>query len=277
MLRQAIAIEHMKLFRRKLLWIELALVIVAFALWAVEAYMVSQHNAEAAQMLRDFMLWPNGLYSGVSVVGSVSITGTLVMILVAAFTGQEYGWRTLSLLVSHGLERRALLIAKCAAVLTALGLFMVTALLAGGIASVVLTSLVYGSGGAGQVDLGRVIMLAVVSAYGLLPYAGLMLAVAVLTRSALAPVAIGLAFALLIEGLGATAMNTIGGSARNLSRFFPGDAAQSLVQAIHVPGSPQPMESNLLDPFAAAVVIALYVVAFLAAVLWAFRRQDLNG
>lgn len=278
MLRQAIAVEHARLLRYKLLWIEIGLLLGLLAVFSVAIYALSRNNPEAADMVRAMLLWPHGLYGGVQLIGSASDAGPLLIILIGAFMGQEYAWRTLHMLLSQGVPRSTLLAAKLVTILTVISLFVGTVLVAGGFVSAALTVALQGGIDLAEANWGKALLYAVAAGYSLLPYGVMTLMLAVVTRSVVAPVAIGLSFALLIEGVAASALFTIGGSAAMLPRFLPGDAAQSILEAVQRVGGPsQGPSPELLHPSAAVLTIAIYTVLCAAIALWALRRQDLTG
>jgi hypothetical protein len=122
---------------------------------------------------------------------------------------------------------------------------------------------------------------AVLIAYSLLPYAALTFLLAVVSRSTVASVGGGLAYALLIEGVVLQLIGALGGFWGEIGRYLPGGLARGLlaseagitVEVGDVAMTPAPY----FDPGVAALGIALYLAVFIIASLLIFQRQDMNS
>jgi len=276
MLRQAIAVEHVKFLRYRVLWIGIALIAVLYAVNAVIWHeMLGQPLA--AGTARDLLLWPNGLYAGVRVVGSVSDAAPLLVALVGALSGQEYGWRVLHLLFGQGLPRATFLAARLAVIVTVAGVLVAAVMLSAALVCAGLSVAARAGVDPGQVEWGRLLVFALLSVYAILPYGALALMLAIVTRSAIAAVGVGLTVTLLLESLLASALGSAGGALASLAHLLPRHAGISLVQAVQQAGVPQRLDAlDALQPVAAASVIAVYVIAFALIAVLALRRQDLT-
>ncbi|MEJ2359786.1 MAG: ABC transporter permease subunit, partial [Deinococcales bacterium] len=175
--------------------------------------------------------------------------------LVGAALGQEYQWRTLPLWLSRGAARAPLLLARFLAALPALVLVALVPLAVGlafslGDLEAALT--------ASHLTLPTVGLVVLAMAFATLPYVALGLALAVVRRTAVAPVAGVLLLALLVEPV-------VGQIVPWIAAYLPSALAANL------------LAGGGVGRLAAALLIALYtaVLFSLAAVL--FRRQDLTG
>ncbi len=283
MIGQALCMEQMKVVRRKLLWGELAMLSLMFIGLGLMLYGVLRQGGEGSDSLKLILLWPNGLLMGMSTASGI-VGQLLITVLVAGLTAQEYAWRTTHLWLSHGMPRSTLLAAKFAvsAVLTAL--LIVVALIAGGLCSAVITRLMHGSIGLDQVKWADVVRTVAVHTYILLPYAALAFLLAIATRSTLVTIGVGVAYAVVLEGLVMELVSFASGAVANVAKYLPGKMAEGLLQAINteIPTgglavNGQRIETPTLDPATAAIGIAFYIVVFLVVTVWIFRRQDLTS
>src|SRR5690349_7771477 len=115
MFASMLQVEGTKLFRRKLLWVEAAIIAVLIGIILVAMIGISSASgipdadrAEATTVL----LWPAGIMMGGSLAASSQMGALLILVLVSALVTQEYGWGTLALLLSRGVSRPVALISK---------------------------------------------------------------------------------------------------------------------------------------------------------------------
>lgn len=85
-----------------------------------------------------------------------------------------------------------------------------------------------------------------------------------------------LAYATLIESLAVQGLTFIGGSWATIAHYLPAGLTQSLsALGNRVPvDAPAADDANMLQPAQAAIMVAVYTLAFVALVVFAFRRQD---
>ena len=279
-------IEMRKLTARKLLWVELALLgLLVLALHgALAAALQNPQGAdlppEALAELRAALRWPQGLRGALTFANGGELGGLFVVVLVAAFTAQEYTWHTVGLWLSRGVSRPRYLAAKALALLPALAALVLVTLLSGAVATGLYTWHSVGALPWQQVawaellvDGGRVLLT-------LLPYAALTLAVAVLTRSTLVTVGLGLGYTLLVENLAVEVLSLLSPDAARLSRYLPTMLAKAVLQPLQSGmqaqvGVASAARDALLAPGPAALGLLAYTAAGLALAWWAFRRQDI--
>ncbi|MFZ6030678.1 MAG: ABC transporter permease subunit [Chloroflexota bacterium] len=276
-------IENTKTLRRPMLWIELLfLALLIVALFAAMSA-TSVHNAnenisiEEQEALRAGVAWPGGLLQALGMASGSGLGGLLIVILSGAITAQEYTWRTMQFWLSRGVSRSTLLAAKATAMLVPIAMIVATALLVGGTVSGVFTLLLDGSLHAEQVDPGALLLSLLRTAYSIFPYAGLAFLLGIATRSTAASIGGALTYLLLLENLLVQGLALLGGVAAKASACLPGSLASALLAQNKVTSNVAAAQAA--DPWlasAAALGIAAWTVAFIAAARLIFRRQDLN-
>jgi ABC-2 type transport system permease protein len=276
-------IEQLKLFKRAILWVELVLIGVGvLALNALFIVITRMDSANPAMgQLEQTLVWPEGLIQSVGLAAGPSLGGILIVILVGAITAQEYTWRTLQLWLSRGVPRRTFLTAKFMALLLPTLLLVVTPLVVGGLITAVFSQILLGHIPFAAVEWGNLAATTLATAYTLLPYAGLAFFLAVATRSTIVAVGGGLAYTLLLEGIVVQLLTFAGGNWAAIGRYVPAGLAQGLLTldrnaTMTIDGQAAP-PIQYLEPGAAAVGIAVYILIFVALSIIIFRRQDLGG
>ena len=291
----AFRIEQSKLVRRKLLWVELVVLAVLVILMNVMFYVATQTDTPdphggpggpVSVVVEEMIVWPNGLLQAIQLAAGNGFGGLLLIIVVGSITAQEYTWRTLHLWLSHGLSRITLLAAKFAIIMLVALILVLTATLVGAVVTGILTVQLQGSLNINQVDWGQVVQNFVYTAYTMLPYAALTFMLAIITRSTVAAVGIGIAYTLLLEGLVVGLLSLFSGTVGKIAQYLPVNLTQSLLNSANPTGAAaaggmsfngQPFAPQLLDPLPSAIGIALYTAAFVGIAIWSFRRQDMTA
>ena len=287
MFANAFRMEWTKVFRRRMTWVLAGILVLLVAGLYLAIYAVAQEALSDPQAspgtienLQGMLCWPQALTSLLGLTGGAGLGGLMLIVLAGAMTAQEYSWRTTHLWLSRGLPRSAFLIAKYATLAVAALLVVVAAVLVASPLTAWFTQQMTGSVNLADLDLVELGLSIVRTAYTILPYVGLTFLVAILTRSAAAAIAAGLAYALVLENIVVQLLGLAGGIWADLARYAPGSLAAALMQTnlrlVEVDlGSG--VNAGLPGPWVAAGGITLYVVAFLGLSLWAFRRQNLTG
>lgn len=293
MFTSLLSVENTKLTRRAMLWIEVGLlalltvgmVLLMYAVYSgpMQADPAAQQDQDIQAMFAQYVTWPGALLQMLSLAGSSGLGGLMLIVLVGAVAAQEYTWRTLHVLVSRGVPRTALLAAKFLVLLVPVALFVLVPLLAGAPLTALFTVLIRGGIDLAQIDFGQLALAGLRTMFTLLPYAALTFMLAVVTRSTVAAIGGGLAYALLLEGLVMQILSLIGGVFGEVWKYLPAGLSASVLTLNHVTAESgitvngQSAAMQILDPNPAAVGIALYVLVFFGVALWAFRRQDLTA
>lgn len=287
MLAPMLKIEFKKLYRRRLLWVEMIILAGLIAVFFTALFAMYQAGAlpEEIDSIEDMLAWPDSLVTALEFASGQNLGGLLVVILVSMVVAQEYNWDTFSLWLRQGVSRDTVLLAKFITLLTGVVLLTLTPLVAGGIVSAFMTPSIAGELDFGSVDFGEVALSALRTAYTLVPYLSLTFLFAILTRSLAFSIGVGVGYALIIEGLVSQIMMLVGGIPAKVAMYLPGQMAAAIAQLNQ--GIEQAAMANqeaegainleYLDPTLAAVGIAVYAVIFIGLSFWIFRKQDLTA
>ncbi len=283
---QMVSVEQKKLTRRKILWIELAMVAAAAVFIPLVIYLASQGDGSGNLVIttdgpvEDMIAWPLALNLGIGLASGGGLGGLLIVILIGTLTAQEYGWRTMQLWLSNGISRPVLLLAKFAIVLLPALLFVLAPFITGALTTAVFTQNLQGSLPFAEVDWWQAALSILRTAYTLLPYAALTFLLAVASRSTVVAVGGGLAYTLLIEGVLMQLLGLVGGTWAKIGQYLPAGLSNSLASLNRVSASTSsgfvPQAAGL-SMETAVIGIALYTLLFVGLAILAFRRQDLTG
>jgi ABC-type transport system involved in multi-copper enzyme maturation permease subunit len=287
MFLNAFRMELTKVFRRRMTWVLIGILVLLVAGMYMALYAVLQDalsdpagSPGKVEALWGILSWPQAFSGLLGYIGGTGLGGIILIVLAGTVTAQEYSWRTVHLWLSRGLPRSAFLLGKYAALVVAALLVVLTAALVGTLLTGWFTHQLTGSLRLAGLDVYQLALSALRTAYTLLPYIALTFLVAILTRSTAAAIAAGLAYTLVVENLAAQLLGLAGGLWAGIAQYLPGSLAAALLQTnqrLVEFDLGSGVEAGLPDPWAAAGGIALYTVAFVGLSLWAFRRQNLTG
>ena len=282
-----IRVEIRKLRSRALFWVASGvLVLLVLALYAALLAVLVNPPADlppnAVEELRASLHWPQGLLAALAFGNGGELGGLFAVVLAAAVVAQEYSWRTVHLWLGRGVPRGAYLLAKVLGLALVLGLLAWMPLLAGGLMTGLVTWRDVGTLPWDAVPWGRVFTGWMRVWLTLAPYAALTLLVAVVTRSTLAALGVGLGYNLLVENLAAEVLMLVSPQAARVARYLPGLAAKAvlapLTEGLKVEmGMQRAAAAALLDPGPAAGLLLAYTALALGLAWWVFRGQDLPG
>jgi ABC-2 type transport system permease protein len=275
----ALAAEWLKLRKRPAVWV-LAGVLVGLV--AVLQYLL---------LFLVILASPPNLGQGVSVdalrqglypehfvrmgLGTVSggIGSAIALILGVLAVGSEYGWSTLKTVLTLRPGRATSFLAKAAAIGVVLVVFDVL-MFATAAACSGLVGAYYGAAGTwpGVLDVIKGLLAAWLI---LAVWAALGAALAELFRQSALAIGLGLIYAILLEGILFSLLRSFSW-VQTLQKAFPGANGTALVQsfgsAIRAAAVPQP----LVGATQAVVVLAAYLVAFVALATILVRRRDVT-
>lgn len=279
---QMVNVEHSKIFKRAILWTELALLaLIVIAVNGIAFTVLKGGSSGADSGIEQFLTWPEALIASLSVSAGPNLGGLMIIVLVGALMAQEYTWGTLQMWISRGIPRPLFLGAKFTAILLPALLLVLTPLIVGALVSAVFSLILLGGIPFAQVTWGQLGLDTILYTYSLLPYAGLAFLLAVASRSTVVSIGGGLAYVLLIEGIALQLIGSVlGGIWAQIGTYLPGGLAKGLLSlnsglTVEVGDSPG-LVTPFLEPGPAAVGIGLYIVLFVVVSILIFRRQDLN-
>jgi len=212
---------------------------------------------------------------GVSIVGGLG--SVMLIVFAASHVGTEFGWGTFRTLLAHGASRSGFLVSKAASLLLYVILFMIVGTVAAIGASYTVSAVAGIPVGAG-VDVPEVARVATKISYTFLPYMALALAIAVWSKSAGAGIASGLVV-YFAESIVAGILVSLNKDYAQIVNWGLSRNASALTRTVSGQGGPtsqDPTASTLPDPTQAAIVLAIYMVIFLALAYWRLRSRDVT-
>jgi ABC-type transport system involved in multi-copper enzyme maturation permease subunit len=275
-------IENQKNLRRNLLWVELILLVIFVILVFVGLYFADQGTPDGVTItaadrakIPQLITWPGSLAFSLRFAAGGKL---LLIIFVGAVTASEYSWRTYQMLLSRGVPRAQLIVAKFISFCLPILLIVTGALFAGGLITAIFSTHINGTLYLEQINFWQLGLDILRIGYTMLPYAGLTFLLAVATRSAVAAIGACTAYGLILESLLVDTLPLLPGRLWELAKFLPANLMQSVLNSSWTP--PALMEEalpGLLSPVQAAVGIGLWTFVLVVLAVWVFRRQDFTG
>jgi ABC-type transport system involved in multi-copper enzyme maturation permease subunit len=290
--------EWLKLTKRPLTWVLLAVFIALLLLLRLTEFLVlalhdglfSNGQARLSLLREDQVMqfrlqlgFPGAFGATLSHVNGVG--GICAIVLAAAAMGSEYGWGTLRIQLARQPDRARYLLAKIVALLFVLLCGMAIGLVVGALLALLLGGLLGSLGALGPGDVLLLPLGILRSLYVLLPYVLCTLACCILGRSVLAGAAGGFLFLVVDVGVGALGfLAQLGG----LPGILISLAAQPNVNTLIVLNSrsfgldpailTRTMDlATLPSPLQALLVIGAYSALFFASAYRSFTRRDITG
>ncbi len=287
MLVSMLKIEQTKLFRRKALWIELALVASLIVLLFGVILIIQGSNeipdSEKA-LISSTLSWPNGIKVALAVSSNQMLGALLIIVLVSMVVAQEYTWQTYTLAVRAGAPRFTVVISKFVILIVTVFLIVMTALVVGTVMTGLLTVATGGQIDLSRYTIGDALFSMLTTAYSLLPYLALTFLIAVITRSLPASIGVAIGYVFIVEGILPGLLMFLGGLPGQIGMMMPGQLASVLVNANGQSAALQSLGESAappvpygVDPIVAVVGIGLYTVIFLAVAVIQFQKQDLTS
>lgn len=281
MFRNLLWIENQKNIKRKLLWVELALLSLFVILVFSGLYVAIQGTPDGVTItdgdlakIPSLITWPGSLAFALRFAAGSKL---ILIIFVGAVTASEYSWRTYQLWLCRGTPRVLLLGTKFISFCLPTLLVIFIALFTGGGITAIFSLLINGDLCLEQVNFWRLGLDIFRIAYTLLPYLGITFLLAVATRSVVAAVGGCMAYG-VIEDLLADTLLLLPGRLGEIAKFLPVNLMQSVLDASWTP--PALVEETLpglLTPTQGTISIAILTLSLLFISLWLFRRQDFSG
>ncbi len=268
MLATLFVIESIRLFRRWLPWAGILLTTAFVSL--------SLHNdyvANAADVGSGAMALPGLSFDlATSLEQSLYVMLPFTIITGAALMGEDYAERT----NQHWLiraSRGASVLAKALVLTAVILLFFTVALTTGGIVGLGLKTWLYGSASLAGVNAVEFALVVVYLTFVTLPYAALVLLLALITRSTFVGAAIAFGYSLVLESL----VSSIFWDAP-WTRWLPRSLLLSTTYLLDRIGNPNvAAPATLHEPLMACAIAAGYAAILLGLAIWIYRRQDVGG
>lgn len=281
--------EWLKLSRRPMTWLLLALFLLLLVIQIVTPFLFSlvfgPVSGSLGMQMNELVLGSRfpGLFG--TALGHVNgMGGVFAIFLTAAAMGNEYSWGTLRTQLARHPGRVRYVLAKIATLMLLLALAtvlsLVLALLLG-----LLLNIWRPEASLPQLTDFVLLPLAMMRALlVLLPYVLLTLWAAIASRSALVATGAGLLYLVADVSLGAlTIFASLGGIWQRLYNLMIGQNVNALVLenshsfGLHPEITTPALSAQLPHPLLASLVLLLYSAFFLAGALWQFRRRDIGS
>ena len=275
-------IENQKNFKRKLLWIELAMLILLVLLVFTGLFFAIQGTPDGVTItdgdlnkIPSLITWPGSLAFSIRFAAGSKL---LIIIFVGAVTASEYSWRTYQVWLSRGVPRILLLGAKFISFFLPTLLVVSGAFLAGGLISAIFSLVLNNTLDLSQINFWRLVWDLFRTSYTLLPYAAITFLLAIASRSAVAAIGGCAAFGLIVESLLVQSLAILPGRISQTAKYLPSNLMQSILNASWTPpalmGDTLP---GLLTANQAAIGIGIITLSLVSLALWVFSRQDFSG
>jgi len=202
-----------------------------------------------------------------------SLGGALALVLGAMHSAREYGWRTISTLLTQGPTRVGVLAAKAVALAVVVVVMVLVTFAAGAIGTTVVAGL---QGGAvafppvGEIASGLAVGCLIVGAWAAVGFA-----LGFLLRSTGLAIGLGLVYALVIETV-IQGLATINETIEAISRGLLGANGTALAASFGPDAVAEQFGVVGIEPAVAAAVLAGYVVVGLVAAAFVFARRDVT-
>ncbi|UCD98293.1 MAG: hypothetical protein JSV42_15260 [Chloroflexota bacterium] len=282
MFRNVLINENMKIIKRRLFWVEIALlglivmgILVALYITIGAARDGIGMPSEERLMLLEMITWTEALLNVLRFAGWDGFGPLFLIVLVGAVTAQEYTWRALHVCLARGVSRPLLATAKLTTFLISAVTIVLVVLLVGSLVTALTSMKINGSLQLGKLDLQLLFFSVLRTIFTLLPFGALTFLLAVASRSAVVAISGGLAYTLLLEPLIMQTIGLLDERWAKLGYYLPGSLAESLLSlnnaALAAGGSPG---IGYVSPLNAAIGIGAWTLFFAGLSLWIFQRQD---
>ncbi len=271
-----VSMEWLKLRKRPMTWFIFLFLVPGTAGIFVLSYLsvvLSNTDPELRAINLEGRLLPGGIMNSVEIAGTLG--GILMVILAAGLIGSEYGWGTIRPLVSSGASRSKVFLAKLIALIEAVISFVLLAIAAGCLASLVLTVIEGQPITLGTVDAAWLTDLGLSIArttFVIFVSATIAFTVAFVTRSLAAGIGIGIAWMILeqVLSLFLERLGKIGEVIRDLL-ISTNTSALTMRNGF---GSHE-FPPSVPPEYQAVGILALYCILLLGFAWLVFRRRDI--
>ena len=282
---EMIKVELMKLRKRRMTWILLGILVGLYIFMFLITYAIAnnppQHmDAETIEGLRDGVILPYSLtivYSMALGVGSL-----LLIILVGAAVGNEFGWGTIRQVLTRKGVRYQYVSAKLIAFIICAIIGTIIAFAFGFVMAMITTTAAEGG-----IDwsfmsasfVGDIFRNYGWTLYSLIPYILLTMTFALLGRSALVGIGATLGYT-MIEGIFTGVFGLGNETIAKIGHYLIGPNTEALLPQTQMGGGPMMGGGGTIAPPTTAwavVTLIIYSVALLGISLWLFKKRDITA
>jgi ABC-2 type transport system permease protein len=275
-MNQLLGVELFKIRKRMMTWILLAVLVGFTILNLIFRYLAvtSFPNAERSASLKDALQFPEAFTTVFSVTQFIGIM--LLIILAASLFGNEYGWGTVSQVISRQGKRGSYIGAKVVALIITTLFLVLIGLVVGTLLSIFTTSKLAGGLNWDFFTLsfaGSLIKMFGWTAFTIMVYVLLAMLFATLGRSVIAGIGGALGY-WFIEMILVGVLDNASGWVHRIPDYLIG---HNIVALVATERGGFFSTSSPPSGLHATIVILIYAVVFLGLIFYLFRRQDLTA
>ncbi|CCF83007.1 ABC transporter permease subunit [Nitrolancea hollandica] len=271
-----VSMEWLKLVKRPMTWIVFLLMVPGTAGTIILSYVsviFSNVDPEIRALNLQWQLLPGAVMNSVGKAGVLG--GILMVVLAAGLIGSEYGWGTIRPLVASGASRSKVFLAKLITLIEVVISFVLLAIAAGWLASLVLTLIEGQPITLGVVDAAWLSDLGLSIAritFVIFVGATIAFSVAYMTRSLAAGIGIGIGWMILeqVLSLFLEKLDKMGEIIRDLLI-----STNTSALSMRVGFGPQEFPPGVPPEYQAVGILVLYCILLLGFAWLVFRRRDI--
>jgi len=282
---EMIKVELTKLRKRRMTWILLGIMVGLYIFMFLITYAIAnnppQHmDAETIEGLRDGVILPYSLTTVYSM--ALGVGSLLLIILVGAAVGNEFGWGTIRQVLTRKGIRYQYVSAKLIAFIICAIIGTMIAFAFGFVMAMITTAALEGGIDWGFMStelVGEIFRNYGWTLYALVPYILLTMTFALLGRSALAGIGAALGY-FMIEGIFTGVFGLGNETIAKIGHYLIGPNTEALLPQTQMGGGPMMGGGGAIDPPTTAwavVTLIIYSVALLGISLWLFKRRDITA
>jgi len=282
---EMIKVELTKLRKRRMTWILLGIMVALYIFMFLITYAIANNPPEhmppdTAEGLRDGVILPyslNIVYSMALGVGSL-----LLIILVGAAVGNEFGWGTIRQMLTRKGVRYQYVSAKLIAFIICAIIGTMIAYAVGFVMAMITTTMLEGGIDWGFMStelVGEIFRNYGWTLYALVPYILLTMTFALLGRSALVGIGAMLGYT-MIEGIFIGIFGLGNETIAKIGHYLIGPNTEALLPQIQMGGPMMGGGGGTIDPPTTAwavITVLIYSVALLGISLWLFKKRDITA
>jgi len=278
---ELIRVELFKLRKRRMTWILVAVLVAFFCLTFLGIYAATgraphEMPGGGLEALKASLQFPDAfdmIFSAAQGIGAI-----LLVFLAASAVGNEYGWGTVRQMLTRRGIRYHYLGAKIVAFIIIALIGIVISLIIGVALASFTTSQLAGSINWDFMSasyIGELFRMFGWTAFALLVYILLAVLFAVVGRSAMVGIAVGLGY-YFVEAIAIAIFNQAGGWLAEIPNYLIGRNVDALMPSSQM-GGPFMTTGTLPSTLHASVTLTIYCLVFLALSLYLFQKRDITA
>jgi len=280
-----VKVELTKLRKRRMTWILLGVMVALYIFMFLITYAIANNppehmDAETVEGLRDGVILPYSLTTVYSM--ALGVGSLLLIILVGAAVGNEFGWGTIRQVLTRKGVRYQYVSAKLIAFIICAIIGTMIAFAFGFVMAMITTAALEGGIDWGFMTtefVGEIFRNFGWTLYTLVPYILMTMTFALLGRSALVGIGAMLGYT-MIEGIFIGVFGLGNETIAKIGHYLIGPNTEALLPQIQMGGPMMGGGGGIIAPPTttwAVITLIIYGVAFLGISLWLFKKRDITA